>query len=92
MTTVEVITSVERRRRWSGEEKRRIVAESVQSERAVTQVARAQRDCTWSTFQLAASVAGGRACGARRRPAGGIGFVSQVAAQGMTTGASPDAF
>jgi transposase len=40
MTTVEVITSVERRRRWSREEKLRIVAESAQPGRTTSQVAR----------------------------------------------------
>jgi hypothetical protein len=40
MTTVEVLTSVERRRRWSREEKLRIVAESAQSGRTTSQVAR----------------------------------------------------
>ena len=38
---VEVITSVQRRRRWSQEEKQRIVAESARSDRTVLQVARA---------------------------------------------------
>jgi transposase len=41
MTTVEVITSVERRRRWSREEKLRIVVESAQPDRTASQVARA---------------------------------------------------
>jgi transposase len=40
MTSVEVITSVERRRRWSREEKLRIVAESAQPGRTASQVAR----------------------------------------------------
>src|SRR5260370_16687782 len=40
MTRVEVITSVERRRRWSREEKLRIVAESAQPSRTTSQVAR----------------------------------------------------
>src|SRR5258708_32973534 len=40
MTTVEVITSVERRRRWSREEKLRVVAESAQPSRTTSQVAR----------------------------------------------------
>ena len=40
MTAVEVITSVERRRRWSREEKLRIVAESAQPGRTASQVAR----------------------------------------------------
>jgi transposase len=62
MTTVEVITSVERRRRWSGEEKRRIVAESAQAERTVSQVARAHGIApgqlfTWRRQLLAAVLA-----------------------------------
>src|SRR5262249_11710790 len=40
MRAVEVITSVERRRRWSREEKLRIVAESAQAGRTASQVAR----------------------------------------------------
>jgi transposase len=40
MTSVEVITSVERRRRWSREAKLRIVAESAQPGRTASQVAR----------------------------------------------------
>ena len=41
MGPVEVITSVQRRRRWSPEEKQRIVAESARPDRTVLQVARA---------------------------------------------------
>jgi transposase len=41
MSTVEVITRVERRRRWSREEKHRLVAESARPDRTVSQVARA---------------------------------------------------
>ena len=44
MTTVEVITSVERRRRWSREEKLRIVAESAQPGRT-TSPRPSQGDC-----------------------------------------------
>jgi transposase-like protein len=40
MRPVEVITSVERRRRWSRDEKPRIVAESAQAGRTTSQVAR----------------------------------------------------
>lgn len=40
MTAVEVITSVERRRRWSRDEKLRIVAESSRPGRTASQVAR----------------------------------------------------
>jgi len=40
MASVEVITSVERRRRWSRDEKLRIVAESARPGRTASQVAR----------------------------------------------------
>jgi transposase len=40
MRAVEIITSVERRRRWSRDEKLRIVAESAQAGRTASQVAR----------------------------------------------------
>ncbi len=40
MGAVEVITSVQRRRRWSREEKQRIVAESARPDRTVLEVAR----------------------------------------------------
>jgi transposase len=40
MSTVEVITSVQRRRRWSRDEKLRIVAESAEPGRTSSQVAR----------------------------------------------------
>jgi transposase-like protein len=40
MTAVEVITSVERRRRWSRDEKLRIVAESARPGRTTSRVAR----------------------------------------------------
>jgi transposase len=43
MTAVEVITSVERRRRWSRDEKLRIVAESARPGRTASQVAREHR-------------------------------------------------
>ncbi len=39
--TVEVITSVERRRRWSSEEKRRIVAAAIEPGAVASEVARA---------------------------------------------------
>lgn len=61
MTTVEVITSVERRRRWSREEKLRIVAESAQPDRTASQVARAHGIApgqlfSWRRQLLAAAV------------------------------------
>jgi transposase len=60
MATVEVITSVERRRRWSRDEKLRIVAESAQPERTASQVARAHgifpsQLFTWRRQLLAAA-------------------------------------
>jgi transposase len=61
MTTVEVITSVERRRRWSREEKLRMVAESARPDRTVSQVARAHGIApgqlfTWRRQLLAAAI------------------------------------
>ena len=41
MNSIEVITRVERRRRWSRDEKQRLVAESARPDRTVSQVARA---------------------------------------------------
>src|SRR5215469_5492381 len=63
MSTVEVITRVERRRRWSREEKQRLVAESSRPDRTVSQVARAHGVApnllfTWRRQFLAAAVAG----------------------------------
>ena len=61
MNTVEVITPVERRRRWSREEKQRIVAESARPDRTVSQVARAHGIAanllfTWRRQFLAAAI------------------------------------
>lgn len=61
MTTVEVITSVERRRRWGREDKLRIVAELAQPDRTVSQVARAHGIAagqlfTWRRQLLAAAI------------------------------------
>src|ERR1700730_18346308 len=61
MTTVEVITSVERRRRWSREAKLRIVAESARAHRTVSQVAGAHDIApgqlfTWRREVLAAAI------------------------------------
>ena len=63
INTVEVITRVERRRRWSREEKQRLVAESARPDRTVSQVARAHGVAanllfTWRRQFLAAAVAG----------------------------------
>ena len=62
MTAIEVITSVERRRRWSREEKQRIVAESARPDRTASQVARAHGIApgqlfTWRRQFLAAVLA-----------------------------------
>jgi transposase len=64
MTAVEVITSVERRRRWSRDEKLRIVAESAQPSRTATQVARAHGIApgqlfTWRRQLLSEAIASG---------------------------------
>src|ERR1700716_3219896 len=61
MAAVEVITSVERRRRWSRAEKLRIVAETATPDRTVSQVARAHGIApgqlfTWRRQLLAAAL------------------------------------
>ena len=63
MNSIEVITRVERRRRWSRDEKQRLVAESARPDRTVSQVARAHGVVanllfTWRRQFLAAAVAG----------------------------------
>ena len=60
MKSVEVITSVERRRHWSREEKQRLVAESSRPGRTTSQVARANgiapgQFFTWRRQFLAAA-------------------------------------
>jgi transposase len=62
MAAVEVITSVERRRRWSREEKLRVVAETARADRTVSQVARAHGIApgqlfTWRRQLLAGALA-----------------------------------
>lgn len=64
MAAVEVITSVERRRRWSRDEKLRIVAESTQPGRTASQVARDHGIApgqlfTWRRHLLAEGIANG---------------------------------
>ncbi len=61
MASVEVITSVERRRRWGREEKLRIVAETARPSATVSQVARAHGIApgqlfTWRRQLLAAAI------------------------------------
>jgi transposase len=63
MNAVEVITRVERRRRWSRGEKQRLVAESARPDRTVSQVARTHGVApnllfTWRRQFLAAAVEG----------------------------------
>jgi transposase len=66
MAAVEVITSVERRRRWSRDEKLRIVTESAQPGRTASQVAREHGIApgqlfTWRRQILAEAIASGAA-------------------------------
>ena len=61
VNSIEVITRVERRRRWSREEKQRLVAESARPDRTVSQVARAHGVApnllfTWRRQFLASAV------------------------------------
>jgi transposase len=86
MTAIEVITSVQRRRRWSRDEKLRIVAESAQPERTASQVARAHGIApgqlfTWRRQLLSEALAGGVA---------GDGFVP-VAIANEAAGMAPAA-
>jgi transposase len=78
MSAVEVITSVQRRRRWSAEEKRRIVAASAQAGRTVSEVAREHgvlpsQLFTWRRQLLASAL---------DDSAGGDGFVPVRIAEG----------
>ena len=61
LNSIEVITRVERRRRWSREQKQRLVAESARPDRTVSQVARAHGVApnllfTWRRQFLASAV------------------------------------
>ena len=85
MTTVEVLTSVERRRRWSREEKLRIVAESAQSGRTTSQVARDHGIATgqlfiWRRQLLSEAIANGVV---------GDGFAAVEIANGRLAAAAP---
>jgi transposase len=85
MTAVEVITSVERRRRWSREDKLRIVAESAEPGRTSSQVARryglsSGQLFTWRRQLLAEAIANG---------VGSEGFVPVEVAQERAPGALP---
>ena len=84
MTSVEVITSVERRRHWSREDKLRIVAESAEPGRTSSQVARryglsSGQLFTWRRQLLAEAVANGI----------GDGFVPVEVAKEPTSAALP---
>jgi transposase len=85
MTAVEVITSVERRRQWSREDKLRIVAESAEPGRTSSQVARRYglspgQLFTWRRQLLAEAIA---------NSVGGDGFVPVEVAKEPTTAALP---
>lgn len=84
MTAVEVITSVQRRRRWSLDEKLRMVAESAQPGRTASQVARehgiaAGQLFTWRRQLLSEVIASGVA---------GDGFVPVAIAHEAAAAAS----
>jgi transposase len=66
MASVEVITSVGRRR-WSRDEKLRVVAESAQAGRTASQVARDLGIAPGQLFHLAVAVSFVSACEQRRR-------------------------
>src|SRR3974377_1351214 len=86
MRAVEVMSAVERRRRWSSEEKLRIVAESARPYRTVSQVARAHGIAagqlfTWRRQLLAAAIESrGSDCGFVP-----VSVASQPAAQAAAT-------
>jgi transposase len=88
MAAVEVITSVERRRRWSRDEKLRIVAESAQPGRTASQVARDHGIAPgqlfmWRRQLLSEAIAGG---------IGGDGFVPvAIATEGAAAALSGSA-
>jgi len=89
MTAVEVITRVERRRRWSRDEKLRIVAESAQPGRTASQVAREHGIApgqlfTWRRQLLSEAITGS---------VGGDGFVpvAITSERGATIAASSSA-
>jgi len=87
MTAVEVITSIERRRRWSREDKLRIVAESAEPGRTSSQVARryglsSGQLFTWRRQLLAEAIANG---------VGADGFVPVEVAREPATASLPAA-
>jgi transposase-like protein len=65
---VEVITSVQRRRRWSAEEKRRIVAAAIEPGAVASEVARAARIYPSQLFRWRSAL---RDCPPSRREAAG---------------------
>lgn len=60
MPRMEVITSVERRRRWSREEKERLVAASFELDVSVSEVARSAVIHVWQLFRWRGFVRSGR--------------------------------
>src|SRR5215472_2870947 len=68
---VEVITSVQRRRRWSAEEKAAIVQETYAPGMSVSLVARQHGIAPNQAVHLAAALCRGRAVGGRGRRGGG---------------------
>jgi transposase-like protein len=80
---LEVITSVQRRRRWSAEEKARMVQETYAPGMSVSLVARQHGTAAEPAVHLAAALCRGRALGGRRRRRGGGGLrVPGLAAAG----------
>ena len=66
MNRIEVITSVERRRRWSAEEKARLVAAMDEPDAVVTEIARSRGRRREPAVSLAAAIGGGaRGAGVR---------------------------
>src|SRR5262249_37000991 len=79
-TQVEVITSVQRRRRWSGEEKRRIVAAAIEPGAVASEVARAAGIHVSQLFRGRQQVCGP----ARPRPAfSPVAVVPEPASSGL---------
>jgi transposase len=79
-STVEVITSVQRRRRWSGEEKRRIVAAAIEPGAVASEVARAAGIHASQLFRWRQEL-----CGPAREPAAfsPVAVVPEPAASSM---------
>src|SRR5262245_1976003 len=86
---IEVITSVQRRRRWSAEEKARIVQETYAPGMSVSLVARQHGVAPNQVFHLAAALCRGCAVGDRSwRGSGACLRIPRVAAPGARTAAA----